>query len=105
MRPRPDFFRTRKADANGIKIRNLARAIIRARTIQGLPPSPAEPGQKRFDNLVARARKTSSSSGLASTNPETRQARDALIRRFGLFQLRLLAFHQLDVQAERLQLP
>ena len=36
VRPGPDFFWTRQADANGIEIRNLAGAIIRARTIQGL---------------------------------------------------------------------
>src|SRR5690242_15824992 len=28
--PRPDFFRTRKADANRIKIRDLAGTVIRA---------------------------------------------------------------------------
>jgi hypothetical protein len=36
MRPGPDFFRTRQADANGIKIRDLTGAIVRARSVQGL---------------------------------------------------------------------
>ena len=40
MRPGPDFFRTRQADANGIEIRNLTGAIIRADTIQGLSSLP-----------------------------------------------------------------
>ena len=44
MRPRPDFFWTSQADANGIKIRDLTGAIIRARSIQGQSSSPATPG-------------------------------------------------------------
>src|SRR5579864_6444301 len=40
VRPRPDFFRTRQADTNGVKIRNLTGTIIRARTIQGLTSRP-----------------------------------------------------------------
>ena len=40
VRPGPDFFWTRQADANRIEIRNLAGAIIRARTIQGLTLLP-----------------------------------------------------------------
>src|ERR1700723_3395396 len=46
MRPRTDFFRTRQADANGIKIRNLTGAIIRARSIQGLSSRPGLTGTK-----------------------------------------------------------
>src|SRR5271167_1645006 len=42
MRPGTDFFRTRQADANGIKIRYLAGAIIRARSVQGRSSCPAE---------------------------------------------------------------
>ena len=34
--PRPNLFWTRQADANGIKIRDLAGTIIWARTVQGL---------------------------------------------------------------------
>src|SRR5208282_3184172 len=40
VRPGADFFRTRQADANGIKIRDLTGAIIRARTIQGRTSRP-----------------------------------------------------------------
>ena len=57
VRPGPDFFRTRQADANGIEIRNLAGTIIRARTIQGLTSSPATPGQKLLQKPCVRARR------------------------------------------------
>ena len=40
VRPRTDFFRTRQADANRIEIRNLAGAIVRARSIQWLTLLP-----------------------------------------------------------------
>src|SRR5271170_4381134 len=36
VRPGADFFRARKADANRIKIGNLAGTVIRARSIQGM---------------------------------------------------------------------
>ena len=35
VRPGPDFFRARQADANGIEIRDLTGTVIRARSIQG----------------------------------------------------------------------
>src|SRR5580704_16554696 len=41
MRPAPDFFRRRQADADGIEIRNRILHFERARTKQGVPPLPA----------------------------------------------------------------
>src|SRR5271168_3324783 len=38
MRPAPDFFRRRQADADGIEIRNRVLHFERARTKQGVPP-------------------------------------------------------------------
>src|SRR5260370_32056674 len=41
MRPAPDFFRRRQADADGIEIGNRVLHFERARTKQGVPPLPA----------------------------------------------------------------
>src|SRR6202451_1105176 len=41
MRPAPDFFRRRQADADGIEIRYRILHFERARTKQGVPPLPA----------------------------------------------------------------
>src|SRR2546423_12220266 len=41
MRPAPDFFRRRQADADCIEIRNRVLHFERARTKQGIPPLPA----------------------------------------------------------------
>src|ERR1700733_9038078 len=41
MRPAPDFFRRRQANADGIEIRNRVLHFERARTKQGVPPLPA----------------------------------------------------------------
>src|SRR5271168_1565529 len=41
MRPAPDLFRRRQADADSIEIRNRVLHFERARTKQGVPPLPA----------------------------------------------------------------
>src|SRR5271168_3802996 len=41
MRPAPDFFRRRQADADGIEIRDRVLHFEWARTKQGVPPLPA----------------------------------------------------------------
>src|ERR1700685_4533567 len=51
VRPRTYFFRTRQADANGIKICYLAGTIVRARTIQGQTLLSGKPEQKPVRNL------------------------------------------------------
>src|SRR6202035_4654571 len=51
VRPRTDFFRTRQADANGIKISNLAGTVVRPRTIQGQILLSGTPEQKPVRNL------------------------------------------------------
>src|SRR5215470_7046802 len=96
MGPRPDFLRTRQADANGIKVRNLAGAIIWARTIQWLTLLSRRAGLETSycENRKMRAVQTFFRPGGALSKS---------IGRFHLFRLRLLALHQFDVEAQGLQ--
>src|SRR5579883_1123488 len=119
VRPRTNFFRTRQADPDGIKIRDQAGAIIGAAAIQGCFLPPRLSPETRADARSARLRtfflpvlpfrralpglkpgtaiQKSCRAGAQGSRPI-----GASIRR--LFRLRLLPLHQLDVEAERLQL-